>query len=202
MEINYSKNHSMLDIDVCRRVLNRCHRTLVNGMNEQDIVDILREIERTGLLDYEQIRDIGGLTTTSMQARILLSKISQKSAIGYKKFVRILFVTGKVDLLQALISAEDELLHERKRVRELQQARVDLENLTRSNLATNVNAKLSNNVDQTRDSECNVCMDARLSVVMIPCGHALCSNCGERMLRENSCCFCKQAISRLQSLFF
>ena len=194
--VDYSKNHSKLDLDLCRRVLNRCHRKLVYGMTGEDIKIILKETERTGLLSYEQVRDVGGLQCAQMQSRIMLSKISQRGSFGYKKFARILFRTGKLGLLMELIDAEDALLKERMG---------HTCNTQTENRKEQVKIVEKPNKTQTvgeRDGECNICMDARMSVVLIPCGHALCSGCGDRMLRENCCCFCKQSISRLQKLYF
>ena len=56
--MNYNRNHNVLDEDICRRLLNRCHRTLVNGIYEHDNASLLCEMERTELLSSTEIKDI------------------------------------------------------------------------------------------------------------------------------------------------
>lgn len=50
-------------------------------------------------------------------------------------------------------------------------------------------------------TECNICMSDRIAVALAPCGHTLCSSCGDRFLRERSCCFCKQRVVSLIRIY-
>jgi len=58
MDMNYNRNHNVLDEDICRRLLNRCHVTLVDGIYEHDNALLLCEMERTELLSSTEIKDI------------------------------------------------------------------------------------------------------------------------------------------------
>jgi len=50
MAMIYNGNHYFLDEDICRRSLNRCHLTLVDGINEHDMTMLFCEMERTEIL--------------------------------------------------------------------------------------------------------------------------------------------------------
>jgi len=188
MSASYNRNHNVLDGDISRRSLNLSHRTLVNNINTHDLNMILSEIERTKFLTEAQIRDIKDLHVLSLQSRILLSKISRTGVNGYKKFTSILFHLEQFNLLQTLTDNEDTLVTERNHQKKL---KVDYE----------LNSTACNS-QQTIDTECKICMQATLSVAIIPCGHTLCYNCGEIILKDHICCFCKHRISYLQNLYF
>ena len=53
-----------------------------------------------------------------------------------------------------------------------------------------------------RPIDCRICMETALSMAFIPCGHTLCNNCSEMILKDHVCCFCKQRISYVQKLYF
>jgi len=169
-------------------LLNRCHRTLVNGINEHDNESLLCEMERTELLSSTEIKDIKSLITLPFRNRILLSKLSQKGVNGYKKFTSILFHLERFNLLQTLTDNEDSFVGERNHQKKL---KVDYK--------PNSTVCIS---QQTIDTECKICMQATLSVAFIPCGHTLCYNCSEIILKDHICCFCKQRISYSQNLYF
>ncbi|XP_052800282.1 uncharacterized protein LOC128231463 isoform X2 [Mya arenaria] len=109
-----------LDSDTCRRALNRAHRRLVNDIKPKEVLDLL---ERDGLLGYEQIKDIRGLLTSSMQNRILLSKISQKGVEGYKIFKECLAESDQKELKKLLDEIEEELYREKNRAETIQEER-------------------------------------------------------------------------------
>ena len=46
-----------MDEDICRRSLNRCHLTLVDGINEHAMAIRLCEIKRTEFLSLAKIKD-------------------------------------------------------------------------------------------------------------------------------------------------
>jgi len=48
--MNNSRNHYFLHENICRRLLNRRHLTLVDGIDEHDFATLLCKMERTELL--------------------------------------------------------------------------------------------------------------------------------------------------------
>ncbi|XP_052772284.1 uncharacterized protein LOC128211483 [Mya arenaria] len=101
----------VLDADTCRRVLNRAHKQLVEALDSKEV---LQAIESRRVFDNEQIKDIRGIPTFSMQNRVLLSKISQKGVIGYTLFKQCLVDSKQGKLKDLLDEMEDELKREKK----------------------------------------------------------------------------------------
>jgi len=48
---------------------------------------------------------------------------------------------------------------------------------------------------------CSICMERDISIALSPCGHTLCFNCGDRVLRDNVCCFCRRGVSNTIRIF-
>ena len=53
----------------------------------------------------------------------------------------------------------------------------------------------------TDKTECNICMDNKISVALNPCGHTFCSDCGHTFLTQKTCCYCHQSVSSLMRIF-
>ena len=51
------------------------------------------------------------------------------------------------------------------------------------------------------NTECNICMDNKISVALNPCGHTFCSDCGHTFLTQKTCCYCHQSVSSLIRIF-
>lgn len=59
---------------------------------------------------------------------------------------------------------------------------------------------LSEDIEEAKDKECNVCSNAPINCVLQPCNHAvMCEDCAKRWVGENkSCPVCYLAIIRFQ----
>jgi len=119
----------------------------------------------------------------------LLSKISRKGENGNKS---ILLNLERVHLLQTLI--DNEMVFEHN-----QQQKLNVDESQQPNSSTSHSQQMKT-IDRSID--CRICMETALSMAFIPCGHTLCNNCSEMILKDHVCCFCKQRISYVQKLYF
>lgn len=74
-------------------------------------------------------------------------------------------------------------------------------NTPRSMTASNNTTVSTTNSINEDTNICNICMDNRISVTLDPCGHTLCSTCGDIFLRKHECCYCKQYVTKLITIF-
>lgn len=74
------------------------------------------------------------------------------------------------------------------------------------NLSQKIIAELSSmkNEKATADSQhvCNICLENRKNVVVVPCGHTFCSDCTKSIFEQNlDCPYCKAKIVNVNKLF-
>lgn len=54
--------------------------------------------------------------------------------------------------------------------------------------------------NEISDTECHICYDTKIGIVLIPCGHVLCQKCTMK-LKSSTCPFCSTTIVRKNYLF-
>ncbi|XP_052245516.1 uncharacterized protein LOC127854468 [Dreissena polymorpha] len=99
-------NGQRLTDDICRSVLNRAHKRIVEEMLPDEVLFKLREI---GFLSQEDYIAIGRVADRPTKNRSLVGKIKQSGKRAYCDFKTILEETGQKVLMLQLESKEKEL---------------------------------------------------------------------------------------------
>ncbi|KAH3888767.1 uncharacterized protein LOC127847497 [Dreissena polymorpha] len=99
-------NGQRLTDDICRSVLSRAHKKIIDVMNADTVLDKLRDIKFLSHEDYNAIRKVVDKSTKN---RSLVCKISQSGKRAYCDFKKILKETGQNVIIQELESKEKEL---------------------------------------------------------------------------------------------
>jgi len=60
--------------------------------------------------------------------------------------------------------------------------------------------QIVDNVDYKDNVTCKICLNNKINIVCIPCGHCFCSECNTQT-RNNLCAVCREPITKTQTLF-
>ena len=137
------------------------------------------------------------VTTTSAKNRKLLSIIPRRGPRAFEIFVDSLFLNDLNFMAEYL------LLHVVEPQEDTIQAStpVNIQTETTHSDRNDVVTAQAENSTQVDHTECNICMNDTISVALNPCGHTLCSSCGDTFLQQRSCCFCKQRVTSLIRIY-
>eukprot|EP00929_Paragymnodinium_shiwhaense_P060420 TRINITY_DN3017_c0_g1_i12.p1 TRINITY_DN3017_c0_g1~~TRINITY_DN3017_c0_g1_i12.p1 ORF type:complete len:326 (-),score=90.96 TRINITY_DN3017_c0_g1_i12:581-1558(-) len=72
------------------------------------------------------------------------------------------------------------------------------ETSTRKSSAGKKSKKADSDEEQT--NECQICLDAKVSIVFIPCGHTACKGCGP-LFADKPCPTCRTRVTKVQRFF-
>ncbi|KAH3885161.1 uncharacterized protein LOC127839138 [Dreissena polymorpha] len=99
-------NGQRLTDDICRSVLNRAHKKIIEEMYPEKVLEKLRE---KGFLSHEDYIAIGRVADRSTKNRSLVGKIKQSGKRAYCDFKKILHETNQTIIILELELKEKEL---------------------------------------------------------------------------------------------
>ena len=173
--------------EVHRRAIRRSWTKIIDSVMPEQLVGMMDYMLENGILNMGMRDDILCERLESDKNRKLLSIVMKRGPRAFQIFVESLLQNDLNDLADIVLShVEDTPAPIPPLPPTVPEPRPQLVNDS------------SNNVE---NNECAICMDSQVSVVLIPCGHTLCSQCGETVMRQKSCCFCKQDVVTLNRFF-
>lgn len=73
-------------------------------------------------------------------------------------------------------------------------------NNSSSSVQPSVPEEIVDNVDYKDNVTCKICLNNKINIVCIPCGHCFCSACNTQS-RNNLCALCRKPITKAQAIF-
>ena len=140
--------------------------------------------------------------STTTKARALLTILPKRGPLTFQHFVDALLQHDACHIADILLSNVDLPSHDRPSTSI--QEHPEVPRRDRSTIE-----EPNEEIRRERPAEtevpdpvtCTICMENAISVTFDPCGHTLCSSCGDRISRQNTCCFCHQPITRMIRIY-
>ena len=99
-------------------------------------------------------------------------------------------------------------LHELNELREISKRyeEVLIESTLANSKLKDVSEQLSNALTAFKlmfntGATCNICMDGKITYLVMPCKHAFCGPCSRKVLRGNKCFTCRSECTSLEKVY-
>jgi len=165
-----------------RNAIRKSWTTIVNSLTSDQVDIIVDNLTEQNMLTMGMRETILCEHRTTAKIRALLGIVQKRGPCAFQSLVDSLLKSGANHVTDVLLSNVDEPVEETRNVRST---------LT----CTEENQSVSEH------GTCTICMDNSISVAFDPCGHTFCSPCGERILRQRTCCYCHQSVARLMRIY-
>jgi len=165
--------------DIYRKAIKRKWNTIISGVSKERALRIMDFLVENDILDADIREWIEREKSKEYINTKLFGFVSKKGQRAFLLLLEALFqnqLDSIANKLLSYVSAQSK-----------EQPIVTLSSAT--------------NVSKSNDIECNICMNDKKSVTLIPCGHTFCYSCGDQFFEEEKCCFCKQKVTHLQRIF-
>ena len=185
-----------------RNAIRKCWTILVRSLTHDQLTNIVDHLTEQNILTMGMRETIECEQSTTTKTRVLLTILQKRGPLTFQHFVDALLLNDAVYVADILLS------------------NVDLPSLDRPSTSIQVPPEVprqdrstieepNEEIRRERPSEtevpdpvtCTICMENAISVTFDPCGHTLCPSCGDRISRQNTCCFCHQSITRMIRIY-
>ena len=198
--------------DIHRTAIKKSWTTLINSITNDQLSNIMDFLVENEILTFGMKEEIECEQITSNKNRKLMTIIPKRGPRAFGLFVEALLQNRLNHIVDVLLSnvmvpptrvepvAVIPSTHDLpppvvEPVADIPSTH-DLSGPSITATPTTIHSTLQNDA-----TECNICMSDTISVALTPCGHTLCSSCGDRFWREGTCCFCKQPVANFIRIF-
>lgn len=161
---------------VHRTAIRKSWTTIINSLTSDQIISVSDYLTEQNILTMAMREEIECEPRTSSKTRSLLNIIQKRGPRAFEALVDSLLRSGANHVTSVLLSNAGESVPE-----------------TRNGRFTDT--------EHTDHVICNICMENTITVAFDPCGHTMCSECGERCMRQTKCCYCRHDVIRMIRIF-
>ena len=166
--------------DIHRKAIRKSWTTLINSITNEQTSHMMDYLVENEVLTMGMREEIEYERKTSDRNRKLFGLIPKRGPRAFQTLVDALLQNGLNHIVEKLLS-----------------------NVIETPPVPDTTAILpTDTTPSDNTTECNICMTYTISVALTPCGHTLCSSCGDRIVRQGECCFCKQSVTNVQRIYF
>ena len=181
--------------NIHRLALKKSWTSIINSLSLEDtssVIDYLVERDILTICLSERIKCERHILE---QNRTFLTILQRRGPRAFETFIEALLHNG-LDQIAEIILSHVSKAGNTKTHKNGAETNITAQTITGSNDETK--DVTTNTTDTT---ECQICMDNKISVAFIPCGHVYCARCGDIFLKQNSCCYCKQNVTSLIKIY-
>ena len=180
-----------------RNAIRKCWTILVKSFTNDQLINIVDHLTEQNILTMGMRETIECEQSTTTKTRVLLTIIQKRGPLTFQHFVDALLLNDAVYVADILLSNVPS--HDRPST----SIQVPPEG-PRSTIqapSETIRRERPTETEVPDPVSCTICMENAISVTFDPCGHTMCHLCGDRISRQNTCCFCHQPITRMIPIY-